>query len=123
MAESIKYIGASTHDLDLFEGQYSILNGMAYNSYVIDDEKIAIMDTVDKIVTDKWLENLEKALDGREPEYLVVQHLEPDHSGSIKEVTEKYPEATPPHLRDNRRSAPPTTCPSSNRNRSRLSGP
>ena len=62
MAESIKYIGASTHDLDLFEGQYSIPNGMAYNSYVIDDEKIAIMDTVDKIVTDKWLENLEKAL-------------------------------------------------------------
>ena len=83
MAESIKYIGASTQDLYLFEGQYSIQKVMAYNSYVIDDEKIAIMDTVDKIVTDKWLENLEKALDGREPEYLVVQHLEPDHSGNI----------------------------------------
>lgn len=94
MAESIKYIGASTHDLDLFEGQYSIPNGMAYNSYVIDDEKIAIMDTVDKIVTDKWLENLEKALDGREPEYLVVQHLEPDHSGNINTLLKIYPHLT-----------------------------
>ena len=94
MAESIKYIGASTHDLDLFEGQYSIPNGMAYNSYVIDDEKIAIMDTVDKIVTDKWLENLKKALDGREPEYLVVQHLEPDHSGNINTLLKMYPHLT-----------------------------
>ena len=94
MAESIKYIGASTHDLDLFEGQYSIPNGMAYNSYVIDDEKIAIMDTVDKIVTDKWLENLEKALDGREPEYLVVQHLEPDHSGNINTLLKMYEHLT-----------------------------
>ena len=94
MAESIKYIGANTHDLDLFEGQYSIPNGMAYNSYVIDDEKIAIMDTVDNIVTDKWLENLKKALDGREPEYLVVQHLEPDHSGNINTLLKMYPHLT-----------------------------
>ena len=94
MAESIKYIGASTHELDLFEGQYSIPNGMAYNSYVIDDEKIAIMDTVDKIVTDKWLENLKKALDGREPEYLVVQHLEPDHSGNINTLLKMYEHLT-----------------------------
>ncbi len=94
MAESIKYIGASTHDLDLFEGQYSIPNGMAYNSYVIEDEKIAIMDTVDKIVTDKWLENLKKALDGREPEYLVVQHLEPDHSGNINTLLKMYEHLT-----------------------------
>ena len=94
MAESIKYIGASTHDLDLFEGQYSISNGMAYNSYVIDDEKIAIIDTVDKIVTDKWLDNLKKALDGKEPTYLVVEHLEPDHSGNINTLLKMYPNIT-----------------------------
>lgn len=94
ISESIKYIGAGTHSLDLFEGQYPIPNGMAYNSYLIDDEKIAIMDTVDKIVTDEWLENLNKALDGRKPEYLVVQHLEPDHSGNINTIINMYPDIT-----------------------------
>ena len=75
ISESIKYIGASTHDLDLFEGQYTVPNGMAYNSYLIDDEKIAIMDTVDKIVTSKWLDNLKNALDGKEPTYLLSSIL------------------------------------------------
>ena len=91
ISDSIKYIGASTYDLDLFEGQYIIPNGMAYNSYVILDEKIAIMDTADKLVAEEWLENLKTVLDGRTPDYLVVQHLEPDHSGNIKSVLELYP--------------------------------
>lgn len=91
ISESIKYIGASTHDLDLFEGQYTAPNGMAYNSYLIDDEKIAILDTVDKIVTSKWLDNLKNALDGKEPTYLIIQHLEPDHSANVNTVIEMYP--------------------------------
>ncbi len=94
ISESIKYIGASTHELDLFEGQYIIPNGMAYNSYLIDDEKVAIMDTVDKIVTDEWLENLKNALGGKTPDYLVVLHLEPDHSGNIKTLLEMYSNIT-----------------------------
>lgn len=94
ISESIKYIGASTHDLDLFEGQYTAPNGMAYNSYLIDDEKIAIMDTVDKIVTSKWLDNLKNALDGKEPTYLIIQHLEPDHSANVNTVIEMYPNIT-----------------------------
>lgn len=94
ISESIKYIGASTHDLDLFEGQYTVANGMAYNSYLIDDEKIAIMDTVDKIVTSKWLDNLKNALDGKEPTYLIIQHLEPDHSANVNTVIEMYPNIT-----------------------------
>lgn len=94
ISESIKYIGASTHDLDLFEGQYTVPNGMAYNSYLIDDEKIAIMDTVDKIVTSKWLDNLKNALDGKEPTYLIIQHLEPDHSANVNTVIEMYPNIT-----------------------------
>lgn len=94
ISESIKYIGASTHDLDLFEGQYTVPNGMAYNSYLIDDEKIAIMDTVDKIVTSKWLDNLKNALDGKEPTYLIIQHLEPDHSANVNTVIETYPNIT-----------------------------
>lgn len=92
ISDSIKYIGCSDRSLDLFESQYIIPNGMAYNSYVILDEKIAIMDTADKIVRDAWLENLKQALDGRTPDYLVVQHLEPDHSAAIKEVVDLYPE-------------------------------
>lgn len=94
ISESIKYIGASTHELDLFEGQYTVANGMAYNSYLIDDEKIAIMDTVDKIVTSKWLDNLKNALDGKEPTYLIIQHLEPDHSANVNTVIEMYPNIT-----------------------------
>ncbi len=92
ISNSIKYIGASVYDLDLFESQYIVPNGMAYNSYVILDEKIAIMDTADKIVKSQWLDNLSSALDGRTPDYLVIQHLEPDHSGNIQAVVDMYPE-------------------------------
>lgn len=92
ISENIKYIGASTRELDLFEGQYIIPNGMAYNSYLIIDEKIAIMDTADKIVSQQWLDNLEAELKGRTPDYLVVQHLEPDHSANIQAVADMYPE-------------------------------
>ncbi|MDE6767885.1 MAG: MBL fold metallo-hydrolase, partial [Eubacterium sp.] len=92
ISDNIKYIGASVYDLDLFESQYIIPNGMAYNSYVILDDKIAVMDTADKLVADEWLDNLKTALDGRTPDYLIVQHLEPDHSGNIKSVLELYPE-------------------------------
>ena len=92
ISESIKYIGASVYDLDLFESQYIVPKGMAYNSYVIIDEKIAIMDTADEIVKEQWLENLKTALDGRTPDYLVIQHLEPDHSANIKLVTDLYPD-------------------------------
>ena len=80
-------------DLDLFESQYIVPNGVSYNSYVILDEKIAVMDTIDTRKTDEWKENLERVLDGRTPDYLVVSHLEPDHAGSIKEFADKYPEA------------------------------
>ncbi len=92
ISNSIKYIGASVYDLDLFESQYIVPNGMAYNSYVILDEKIAIMDTADKIVKSQWLDNLSSALDSRTPDYLVIQHLEPDHSGNIQAVVDMYPE-------------------------------
>lgn len=92
ISNSIKYIGESVHDLDLFESQYIVPNGMAYNSYVIIDDKIAVMDTADKIVGDKWLENLKNALEGRTPDYLVIQHLEPDHSALIEDVCNIYPD-------------------------------
>lgn len=92
ISNSIKYIGESVHDLDLFESQYIVPNGMAYNSYVIIDDKIAVMDTADKIVGDKWLENLKNALEGRTPDYLVIQHLEPDHSALIENVCNIYPD-------------------------------
>lgn len=92
ISDSIKYIGASTRELDLFESQYIIPNGMAYNSYVILDEKIAVMDTVDKIVGEEWINNLKSVLDSRTPDYLVVQHLEPDHSGNIQTICDMYPE-------------------------------
>lgn len=91
ISENIKYIGASVYDLDLFEGQYIVPNGMAYNSYVILDEKIAIMDTADKIVSEQWMANLKEALDGKTPDYLVIQHLEPDHSANIQAVADEYP--------------------------------
>lgn len=92
ISENIKYIGASVYDLDLFESQYIIPNGMAYNSYVILDEKIAVMDTVDAIVSEQWLANLKEELGSREPDYLVVQHLEPDHSANIQTLCELYPD-------------------------------
>lgn len=92
ISEDIKYIGVSTRDIDLFESQYIVPNGMAYNSYVILDEKIAVMDTADKAVSEQWLANLKIVLGDRKPDYLVVQHLEPDHSANIEKVCTLYPE-------------------------------
>ena len=92
ITKDIKYIGVNDYNVDLFEGQYVLENGMAYNSYVILDEKIAVMDTVDKTAVDSWLNNLDKVLDGRTVDYLVVQHLEPDHSAGIDTLANKYPE-------------------------------
>lgn len=94
VTDSIKYIGVDDKDIDLFESQYIVPNGIAYNSYVIIDEKIAVMDTVDARKTDEWVSNLEKELDGKTPDYLVISHLEPDHSGNIKLLIEKYPSIT-----------------------------
>lgn len=93
ITESIKYIGVDDNDLDLFESQYIVPNGMAYNSYIILDEKIAVMDTVDKRKKNDWWCALEKELAGKNPDYLVVQHMEPDHAGVIAEFVEKYPES------------------------------
>jgi flavorubredoxin len=92
ITNDIRYIGVNDHSTDLFEGQYSIPNGMAYNSYIIADSKIAVMDTVDKHFKDAWLKNLSDALDGRKPDYLIVQHMEPDHSANISDFMELYPE-------------------------------
>ncbi len=92
VTDTIKYVGVDDKEMDLFENQYILKNGISYNSYLIDDEKIVIMDTVDKRKTKEWLENLEKTLNGRNPDYLVISHLEPDHSGSIEDVLRKYPE-------------------------------
>ncbi|MBE6555059.1 MAG: FprA family A-type flavoprotein [Ruminococcaceae bacterium] len=94
ITNDIKYIGVNDHEIDLFEGQYEVPNGIAYNSYVIIDEKIAVMDTVDCRFDRQWLQNLAAALDGRSPDYLIVQHMEPDHSSSIRAFTDAYPEAT-----------------------------
>ena len=94
ITNDIRYIGVNDHNIDLFEGQYIVPNGMAYNSYAIIDEKIAIMDSVDANFKDEWLGNIETALDGRTPDYLVVQHMEPDHSANVLSFAEKYPEAT-----------------------------
>lgn len=93
VTEDIRYIGVNDHDVDLFEGQYTVENGMSYNSYVILDEKVAVMDTVDAHFGVKWLQNLETELNGRRPDYLVVQHMEPDHSANIAVFMETYPEA------------------------------
>ena len=93
ITQDIKYIGVNDHQVDLFEGQYVVPNGMAYNSYAIMDEKIAIMDTVDANFGEEWLGNLAAALDGHQPDYLVVQHMEPDHSANIANFLSKYPEA------------------------------
>ncbi len=94
ISDSIKYIGCNDKTIDLFESQYPVPNGVSYNSYVILDDKIAVMDTAYPRVTDEWLANLEGALAGRKPDYLVVSHMEPDHAGSIKVFLEKYPETT-----------------------------
>lgn len=92
ISDSVKYIGVNDYDIDLFEGQYKLEKGMAYNSYVIFDEKVAVMDTVDEIAVDRWQEYLSEALGDRKPDYLVVQHLEPDHSFGIQAIADKYPE-------------------------------
>ena len=92
VTDSIVYVGVNDHDVDLFEGQYIVPNGMAYNSYVVLDDKIAVFDTMEKTKTAEWLANLEEALDGKTPDYLIVQHMEPDHSASIQAFAEKYPE-------------------------------
>ena len=93
ITNDIKYIGVNDHKVDLFEGQYIVPNGMAYNSYVIMDEKVAVMDTVDANFTHEWLDNLQNALEGRKPDYLIVQHMEPDHSANIFNFMKAYPNA------------------------------
>ena len=93
ITNDIKYIGVNDHKIDLFEGQYIVPNGMAYNSYAIIDEKIAIMDTVDVNFTDEWLSNIKNVLDERTPDYLIVQHMEPDHSANIVNFVNVYPDA------------------------------
>ncbi|MBQ8537423.1 MAG: MBL fold metallo-hydrolase, partial [Clostridia bacterium] len=94
ITKSIKYIGVNDHNIDLFEGQYIVPNGMAYNSYAIMDEKIAIMDSVDRNFLTPWMENIKKALGERQPDYLVVHHMEPDHSANIDNFMKAYPNAT-----------------------------
>ena len=93
ITKDIKYIGVNDHEIDLFEGQYTVENGMAYNSYVIIDDKIAVMDSVDARFTDEWLGNISEALGDRKPDYLVVQHMEPDHSANIVNFANAYPNA------------------------------
>ena len=93
ITEDIKYIGVNDLEIDLFEGQYAVPNGMSYNSYVISDEKVAVMDTVDVNFTEEWLSNIENALGKKSPDYLIVQHMEPDHSANILNFVKKYPDA------------------------------
>lgn len=93
ISDSIKYVGVNDHKIDLFEGQYPVPNGISYNSYVILDEKIAVMDSVDTAFGEEWLANIAQALNGRTPDYLVVQHMEPDHSANILNFTKVYPDA------------------------------
>lgn len=94
ITNDIRYVGVNDHEVDLFEGQYLVPKGMAYNSYVIVDEKVAVMDTVDQRFGEAWLEKIAGVLGDRKPDYLVVQHMEPDHSGSIVKFLERYPDAT-----------------------------
>ncbi len=93
ISDAIKYVGVDDHELDLFEGQYIVPDGMAYNSYVIIDEKTAVMDTVDANFADEWVSNVKTALDGRDLDYIVVQHIEPDHAGSFKVAIDSFPNA------------------------------
>lgn len=92
ISQAVRYVGVDDKTIDLFEGQYKVPNGVSYNSYVILDEKVAVMDTVDKRATAEWLANLEAVLDGRKPDYLVITHMEPDHAGSVQVLAEKYPD-------------------------------
>ena len=94
ITDDIRYIGVNDHEVDLFEGQYPVPNGIAYNSYVILDEKIAVMDTVDQNFTHQWLDNLSAALQGRTPDYLIDQHMEPDHAANVDKFLTLYPDAT-----------------------------
>ena len=94
ITNDIKYIGVNDHQVDLFEGQYIVPNGMAYNSYAIIDDKIAIMDTVDQNFTHQWLDNIQRTLGGRKPDYLIVQHMEPDHAANVAKFLALYPETT-----------------------------
>ena len=89
----IKYIGVNDHKIDLFEGQYDVPNGMAYNSYIIEDEKVAVMDTVDANFKDEWFANIKREIGDKAPDYLIVQHMEPDHSANINEFAKTYPNA------------------------------
>ena len=91
ITDSIKYVGVNDHSIDLFEGQYDVPNGMAYNSYVILDKKTAVIDTVDARFSHEWLDNVDKALGGKAPDYLIVQHMEPDHSANIDKFMKNYP--------------------------------
>ena len=93
ITNDIKYVGVNDRSIDLFEGQYIVPEGISYNSYVILDQKIAVMDTVDAAFTHEWLDNLEHVLDGRKPDYLVIQHMEPDHSANIVNFIKRYPDA------------------------------
>ena len=93
ITDDIKYIGVNDREIDLFEGQYVVENGMAYNSYIIDDEKIAVFDTVDARFGNEWLANIKAVLGERKPDYLIVQHMEPDHSANISLFAENYPDA------------------------------
>ncbi len=93
ITNDIIYVGVNDHKVDLFEGQYKVPNGMSYNSYVVLDEKVTVFDTVDANFNDEWLENVSKALNGRKPDYLVVQHMEPDHSANVFNFAKAYPEA------------------------------
>ena len=94
ITDTIRYAGVNDHQIDLFEGQYKVPNGMAYNSYVILDEKIAVMDPVDANFTHEWLDNLDRILEGRKPDYLIVQHMEPDHAANVANFLKVYPETT-----------------------------
>ena len=91
ITNDIKYVGVNDHDIDLFEGQYVVPNGMAYNSYVILDKKIAVFDTVDARFTHEWLDNIQTAANGKCPDYLIIQHMEPDHSANIANFMKTYP--------------------------------
>ena len=93
ISDSLIYAGVNDHSVDLFEGQYRVPAGMSYNSYVILDKKVAVMDTVDAHFTHEWLDNIQKILGAKKPDYLVVQHMEPDHSGSVYAFAQAYPEA------------------------------
>ncbi len=92
ISQAVRYVGVDDKTIDLFEGQYVVPNGISYNSYVILDDKIAVMDTVDKRASQEWMENLEAVLDGKKPDYLVITHMEPDHAANIQALAEKYPE-------------------------------